>query len=71
MSTMAGSTVQMSWQPESIADSSFWDVPTTSVLTRAAMIIIMTALLSKCAVQIQKDYAAFVCRSLPEHRLIW
>jgi hypothetical protein len=57
---MAGLTVQISWQPEHTSDSSFWKMPTTSVPMGTAMIIVMTALLSKCAVQIQKDYAAFV-----------
>ena len=58
---MAGPTIQVSWQHEHIADNSFWNVSATSVLVGTAMVIIMTALLSKCAIQIQKDYAAFVC----------
>jgi hypothetical protein len=43
-----------------MAESSFWSTPAMSLLIGTAMVIVMTALLGQCAVQIQKDYAAFV-----------
>jgi hypothetical protein len=47
-------------QPTTMAESSFWSTPAISLLVGTAMVIVMTALLGQCAVQIQKDYAAFV-----------